>query len=229
MLILVLCKMFIKFSTNSTSWILTPARWGSLDSNKSAIPSFLLFLFLSFPFLPSTFLHSLPSLPSSCCAGWALDTISPAPDAVEHLWTRTARLDPNTCQRECQRRCQNMHQIECQMECQMECWNRCQIECQSICRTERQVEWQNRYDMPYIICALPNDMSETIQKLCKNRVSREGSLKESNFKHTCWKQLLQGIALFFVLNCERQVYNRNWMGFAAWLCLPRTCLHYDRE
>ena len=59
------------------------ARWGSLDSN------------ISFPFLsfPSTFLHSLPSLPSSCCAGWALDTISPgSPCYTRWTWTPYRQL-----------------------------------------------------------------------------------------------------------------------------------------
>ena len=59
-----------------------PARWGSLDFTVTKVQ------LLPF-FLPSSFLHLLPPRPFSCCTvEWAPDTISPAPDAVGHAWTR---------------------------------------------------------------------------------------------------------------------------------------------
>ena len=79
------------------------ASWGSVDFYKGALllPSFPPFPslpvpFRSFPFLSLSFLHSLPSLPSSfCTVEWSPDTISPAPDAVGHAWTRMAERMPD--------------------------------------------------------------------------------------------------------------------------------------
>ena len=89
-------------------------------------------------FLPSSFLHSIPS--SFCTVEW-------------HRQLRILWGTPGPeCQKECQTECQNGCQIECQKEgqkkthitidCQKVCQNRCQIECQKECQIKCQKEYQ---------------------------------------------------------------------------------------
>ena len=151
-----------------------PDRWGSLNFNKGATPSS--------PHLPTSCgpLIFISFASSGCSA--VPNSKSPAQDAVDRAWTRTAnrqrRLDQNSCQRECQTECeiecQWECQIDCQIECHIECENRCQVECQNECLERRQtdldrIECQNRCQIEWhnicqiecqIACQMIDLMSE---------------------------------------------------------------------